>query len=497
MPAKARAIRSCRNCLYYCFPIARVQDWDNRLMKAPLLRTLGMCLNFGHTCYAFAMLQRPAVDWPGPSWELLSWTKLLTVDVEFMKPDCVVQMPYFQKWVGKFFMPFGLIVLIWLVTMYLRRGLKKQGLSKEQRIKEGRPTVWQVFRFSLALVIHVILIWHLKVALSPVDCNWCREGVTCLDEYTLVECWSDDPTWIKMMIISVCDFIFVSGFFPIFLTCTLIRGWRNTAQKEDKSVPKFRGKVKTRQLDFTAFFVTGYRGREDGGYFFTYAWEVVVLFRKLALIVSAKFNSTDPVRGANLQLLILLVSLVMQFTMRPYQASILCNIDNFLCVMLFVSLLSACQLTMGGLGDMEICYVVLNIAALFGGAITAICVCLRKLMHAYMIETQQKAARLTEASSNSEYTLSEQPSVASSRFAATDATDADDEGECKEQALPGEGDAAKSGEEEVLKTDKVSIEKVDKPDSSADEIDHEDHNTVSDRGSCREMEGSVKNEVFL
>jgi len=122
----------------------------------------------------------------------------------------------------------------------------------------------------------------------------------------------------------------------------------------------------------------------------TYAWEVVVLFRKLSLIVSAKFTSTDPVRGANLQLLILLVSLVMQFTMRPYQAQILNNIDNFLCVLLFLALLSACQLTMGGLGDMEIAYVSINIAALFGGATVAVLVCLRKLMHAYAQETRRK-----------------------------------------------------------------------------------------------------------
>ena len=55
-------------------------------------------------------------------------------------------------------------------------------------------------RFTLACCVHMFVVWHIKVVLSPVDCNYCRKGVLCLDEFTLVECWTDDPTWIKMMV---------------------------------------------------------------------------------------------------------------------------------------------------------------------------------------------------------------------------------------------------------------------------------------------------------
>ena len=31
---------------------------------------------------------------------------------------------------------------------------------------------------------HMFVVWHIKVVLSPVDCNYCRQGVLCLDEFT-------------------------------------------------------------------------------------------------------------------------------------------------------------------------------------------------------------------------------------------------------------------------------------------------------------------------
>eukprot|EP00929_Paragymnodinium_shiwhaense_P067288 TRINITY_DN33882_c0_g2_i2.p1 TRINITY_DN33882_c0_g2~~TRINITY_DN33882_c0_g2_i2.p1 ORF type:complete len:2643 (-),score=477.19 TRINITY_DN33882_c0_g2_i2:80-7504(-) len=277
--------------------VERVKRWDAELREAPLLRTLAMCLNFGQTCYAFSMLQRPQVRWPGPSWELLSWTKLLTVDVEFMKPDCVVPLPFFTKWIGKFCFPFGLIAMLFVVTLYLDWHLRR---TQANWSRQNAGKLWNAFGFTLALAIHVSLIWHLKVTLSPVDCNWCREGVTCLDEYTLVECWSDDPTWTKMIVISVVDFVFISGAFPIFLSCAIWHCWRTrevralaTEEKPGIDVsssptrkPKtaFEEAVSTRLWSFVSFFVTGYKGRQDGGVLVTYAWELVVLLRKVASI---------------------------------------------------------------------------------------------------------------------------------------------------------------------------------------------------------------------
>jgi len=217
------------------------------------------------------MLQRPAVKWPDASWELLSWTKLLTIDVEFMKPDCVVPLPFFTKWIGKFCMPFGLIILVCLVTCVLARKVKIQQRNEEDINRgqsfwgieqnggsQNKASIWGVLRFTLALIIHVILIWHLKVVLSPVDCNWCREGVTCLDEYTLVECWGDNPTWIRMMIISSIDLVFISGFFPIFLMCNIFWSWQ-----KDKKLSKEQVKEANKGPTFTSFFVGSSRPSKD------------------------------------------------------------------------------------------------------------------------------------------------------------------------------------------------------------------------------------------
>lgn len=330
------------------------------------------------------MLQRPQVAWPDLSWELLSWTKLLTMDLEFMKPDCVVPLPFFTKWVAKFFFPFGLFVIVAFATLYVRVKMKRNGQEFPDRL--DRPTLSGAFLFVLAMCIHVMLIWHLKVVLSPVDCDWCREGVMCLDEYTLVECWSGDKTWTTMMIMSSIDFCFLSGAFPLFLTVRIWLAWRNDTAS--------RFSISTQTADsvsFTSFFSTGYKRREHGGTILTYGWEVLILFRKFLLIIAAKFTTRHAVRGANLQLLILFVFLLGQLTLRPYKDGILNSLDGVLNSLQFLTLLSACQLTMGVGETLRHFYVGLNVATLFGGALLAWTVCVRKLSMAWV--EQQEADR--------------------------------------------------------------------------------------------------------
>ena len=92
------------------------------------------------------------------------------------------------------------MIFVWIlicIALYVNRRVKKT----EARERGGK-TVWSAFWFTIAVAVHVFLVIHVKVVLSPVDCNWCRKGVMCLDENTLVECWTDDPTWQKMMVMA-------------------------------------------------------------------------------------------------------------------------------------------------------------------------------------------------------------------------------------------------------------------------------------------------------
>jgi hypothetical protein len=143
-------------------------------------------------------------------------------------------------------------------------------------------------------------------------------------------------------------------------------------------------------IDFANFYVRGYRGKQDGGTILTFGWEFVILLRKLALILSAKFTTAYPITGANLQLIILFVSLILQFTYKPYVDSFLNSLDSAFTTLAFGTLLSATQLTFFRDGKTENGYPIapswmvslywwLNVIALIGGAAVAMVLCIRKL----------------------------------------------------------------------------------------------------------------------
>merc|ERR1719174_145469 len=98
------------------------------MREAPILRSLATCMNYSQTLYAFAMLE--LVPWPSESWFLLSWTKLLTMDLEFFKPDCIVPLPYFTKWIGKLLMVYIAVLMLIAVTLWAPRDINR--IHREQ-----------------------------------------------------------------------------------------------------------------------------------------------------------------------------------------------------------------------------------------------------------------------------------------------------------------------------------------------------------------------------
>jgi hypothetical protein len=419
-------------------PVEYIEKLDGFLKEAPIIRTFGCCLNYGQTCYSFSMLEN--VAWPWPSIMLLKFTKLLLIDVEFMKPDCIIPLPYFTKWTIKMYSPLLFIGILICIALYVDTLVKKKGHTA----KRGK-SVWSAFWFTMAVAIHVFLVIHVKVVLSPVDCNWCRKGVMCLDEYTLVECWTDDPTWQTMMIMSTIDFVFVSGAFPIFLAYAIRVAWRRTQDAEGNAAkpglsslsggdvePLESPQRLSRSLanvrvmgtqvwkdqppsvtqdsflvDFANFYVRGYRGKQDGGSILTFGWEFVILLRKLALILSAKFTTAYPITGANLQLIILFVSLILQFTYKPYVDNFLNSLDIAFTTLAFGTLLSATQLTFFRDGKTDNGYPIapdwmisfywwFNVIALIGGSAVAAVLCIRKLQHSWEEKERQKESQRTK-----------------------------------------------------------------------------------------------------
>ena len=147
-------------------------------------------------------------------------------------------------------------------------------------------------------------------------------------------------------------------------------------------------------IDFANFYVRGYRGKQDGGTILTFGWEFVILLRKLSLILSAKFTTAYPITGANLQLMILFVSLILQFTYKPYVDNFLNGLDIAFTTLAFGTLLSATQLTFFRDGTTEngipiapswmvSFYWWFNVIALCGGAAVATALCIRKLQHSW------------------------------------------------------------------------------------------------------------------
>merc|ERR1719487_2872936 len=105
--------------------------------------------------------------------------------------------------------------------------MQERQLASGEISQKRNLSMWKGFFFALGLVIHLLNIFHLKVVLSPVDCNWCRDGVKCLDEYTIVECYNwEDPIWAKMAVIALLDFILFAGTWPMFLAWALYTSWK-------------------------------------------------------------------------------------------------------------------------------------------------------------------------------------------------------------------------------------------------------------------------------
>merc|ERR1719428_427687 len=172
----AQQAAAATTCCSWDDKLYDVAEWaETKTREAPVLRALAMGMNYSQTLYAFAMLQQ--IGWPAESWFLLSWTKLITLDIEFFKPDCIVPLPYFTKWIGKLLMPYVAVLILIMTTAYAARDINKEQRKKLERgeISEVKHlSMWKGFFFTLGLVIHILNIFHLKVVLSPVDCNWCR-----------------------------------------------------------------------------------------------------------------------------------------------------------------------------------------------------------------------------------------------------------------------------------------------------------------------------------
>merc|ERR1719240_152992 len=170
------------------------------------------------------------------------------------------------------------------------------------------------------------------------------------------------------MIMSTIDFVFVSGAFPIILAYAIRVAWRR---------------------------------KQDAGSILTFGWEFVILLRKLALILSAKFTTAYPITGANLQLIILFVSLILQFTYKPYVDHFLNSLDIAFTTLAFGTLLSATQLTFFRDGKTDSGYPIapswmisfywwFNVIALIGGSAVATILCIRKLQHSWEEKERQK-----------------------------------------------------------------------------------------------------------
>merc|ERR1719326_1395983 len=120
----AQQATAATTCCSWDDKLYDVAEWaETKTREAPVLRALAMGMNFSQTLYAFAMLQQ--IGWPPESWFLLSWTKLVTMDLEFFKPDCIVPLPYFTKWVGKLVMPYVAIFLLICTTFVASRDINK------------------------------------------------------------------------------------------------------------------------------------------------------------------------------------------------------------------------------------------------------------------------------------------------------------------------------------------------------------------------------------
>merc|ERR1711959_746441 len=111
-------------CKYDDYLYEKIAWAEAKGREAPILRSLALCMNYSQTLYAFAMLEM--IGWPKESWDLLSWTKLITMDMEFFKPDCIVPLPFFTKWIGKLVMPYVMTVLLVIITVFTMREVKKK-----------------------------------------------------------------------------------------------------------------------------------------------------------------------------------------------------------------------------------------------------------------------------------------------------------------------------------------------------------------------------------
>jgi hypothetical protein len=324
-----------------------------------------------------------------------------------------VPLPFFTKWIGKLVMPYVMTFLLVIITLITTRQAKKKKALEaitNPTGEGGTPkqlSMWRGFLFTLALLIHTLNIFHLKVVLSTVDCNYCRKGVKCLDEFTLVECFNfEDSTWMKMAIISLVDFILFAGTWPIFLFWSIYQCWKI------KSSGKPPGK-KEWIVNFTEFFINRFKGSRRGtaaidsvhkemgarlqsfnmspeeelawyqnreinmeGEFITFAWELWVTLRKYTMVLAAKFTTVEPETGATVHIFVLFAFLVATIHYKPYMDPALNWIEAFTLLCSLATIISAMILSYDRDRDhnstLYPVFYYINVSSLYVGS----CVCL-------------------------------------------------------------------------------------------------------------------------
>eukprot|EP00746_Dinoflagellata_sp_MGD_P056272 gnl/MRDRNA2_/MRDRNA2_243927_c0_seq1.p1 gnl/MRDRNA2_/MRDRNA2_243927_c0~~gnl/MRDRNA2_/MRDRNA2_243927_c0_seq1.p1 ORF type:complete len:483 (+),score=90.14 gnl/MRDRNA2_/MRDRNA2_243927_c0_seq1:43-1449(+) len=386
------------------------------------------------------------------------------MDLEFFKPDCIVPLPFFTKWIGKLVMPYVmtfLLVIITLVTIREVKQKKAQALRENPDAAQEAPkqmSMWRGFLFTLALLIHVLNIFHLKVVLSTVDCNYCRKGVKCLDEFTLVECFNwDDPTWAKMAVISMLDFILFAGTWPMFLFWSIWQCWKikNSNQPPGK---------KEWILNFTEFFINRFKGSLRGtrprragsiggkelmtrmqsikmspaeelamwkemheesvanninseGEFITFAWELWVTLRKYTMVLSAKFTTVEPETGALVHIIVLVTFLVGTLHYKPYMDPVLNWIETFTLLMSLAVIISAMLLSYDRDRDHNAtlypAFYWINVGALYLGSIVCLMFGMYKIITCWVDMGDKVSQGMGEKTSPEDDETPAEPSVAS------------------------------------------------------------------------------------
>eukprot|EP00929_Paragymnodinium_shiwhaense_P039041 TRINITY_DN20539_c0_g2_i2.p1 TRINITY_DN20539_c0_g2~~TRINITY_DN20539_c0_g2_i2.p1 ORF type:complete len:3366 (-),score=560.65 TRINITY_DN20539_c0_g2_i2:231-9053(-) len=182
-------------------------------------------------------------EWPDLFKELAALAAKFAFDLNFFKPECSVETPYSQKWLGFLAVPY--MAMGPLMTAHLiARFVTLRGLNHQAYEAKAAELVAATARVVCVAAI-VMMPFHIKMVIIPYCCVPRGEGLYFLSANPSTECSMENPEYVFMVRVTLLATINISCFYAFLLSCIRKCYWWQFVIKQRASIPFYCAMVES------------------------------------------------------------------------------------------------------------------------------------------------------------------------------------------------------------------------------------------------------------